>query len=107
MGGEPMKNKFLWKMCIILSIFLLSGCAVTDSNELYYDNPHSSVALIVLIVTVVLFIIMVYLISSLSFLQKELKYLNNEIARNSGKEREYWIKRKRKLFLSLLPFIKY
>lgn len=38
---------------------------------------------------------------------RELNNLNNEIKRTQGTEREYWIRRKRKLWLSLLPFIKY
>ena len=38
---------------------------------------------------------------------KELKYLKNEIRRTEGVERRYWIKRKRRLWLSLLPFVKY
>ena len=42
----------------------------------------------------------------LSF-RRELKYLNDEIGRNSGQERERWIRRRRRLWLSLLPFVKY
>ena len=36
-----------------------------------------------------------------------LKYLNNEIGRTSGEERQYWIRRRRQLWLSLIPFVKY
>ena len=38
---------------------------------------------------------------------QELKYLNNEIRRTSGAERRYWIRKKRRLWLSLIPFVKY
>ena len=38
---------------------------------------------------------------------QELKYLNNEIGRTSGEERRYWIHRRRQLWLSLIPFVKY
>lgn len=38
---------------------------------------------------------------------KELKYLNGLIKYNKGTERSYWIQQRRKLLLSLLPFIKY
>ncbi len=38
---------------------------------------------------------------------QELKYLNNEIGRTSGEERQYWIRRRRQLWLSLIPFVKY
>lgn len=37
----------------------------------------------------------------------ELKYLNSEIGRTSGEERRYWIRRRRQLWLSLIPFVKY
>ena len=35
---------------------------------------------------------------------QELDYIKREIIRTSGAEREYWIREKRKLWLSLLPF---
>jgi hypothetical protein len=38
---------------------------------------------------------------------QELKYLNSEIGRTSGEERRYWIRRRRQLWLSLIPFVKY
>lgn len=38
---------------------------------------------------------------------QELKYLNDEIRRNDGREKERWKRRKRRLLLSLIPFVKY
>lgn len=38
---------------------------------------------------------------------KELKYLNCEIRRTSGDERAHWMRRRRQLWLSLIPFVKY
>lgn len=38
---------------------------------------------------------------------RELRYLNSEVQRNVGAERRYWVRRRRRLWLSLLPFIKY
>lgn len=38
---------------------------------------------------------------------QELKYLNNEIRRTDGDEQRYWISRKRRLWLSILPFVRY
>ncbi len=35
---------------------------------------------------------------------RELDYLNREIARTEGEEREHWKREKRRLWLSLLPF---
>lgn len=37
----------------------------------------------------------------------ELKNLNREILRSTGDERSYWLQRRRRLWLSLLPFIEY
>ena len=39
--------------------------------------------------------------------EKELSVINAEIARNTGKERKRWKKRKRRLLLSILPFRRY
>lgn len=39
--------------------------------------------------------------------KKELSHLNQEIARTNGREREYWKKRKKRLLLSIIPFVKY
>ncbi len=36
----------------------------------------------------------------------ELQRLNTEIQRTSGKERDYYIRKRRKLWLSLIPFVK-
>ena len=39
---------------------------------------------------------------------RELKYINREIERaDDGGERRYWTRRKRRLWLSIIPFIKY
>lgn len=38
---------------------------------------------------------------------RELRYLNKEIACTSGIERKYWLRQRRRLWLSLLPFVKY
>lgn len=41
-----------------------------------------------------------------AFLQ-ELRYLNTEIARAVGNERHFWQRKRRRLWLSLLPFVRY
>lgn len=41
-----------------------------------------------------------------SFLM-ELRYLNKEIERTSGEEKEHWIRRKKRLLLSWIPFVRY
>lgn len=37
---------------------------------------------------------------------KELRFLNNEIGRTDGEERRYWGAQKRRLWLSLIPFVR-
>lgn len=37
----------------------------------------------------------------------ELRYLNIEIERTEGATRKYWLRKRRRLWLSLLPFVKY
>ena len=37
----------------------------------------------------------------------EIRYINNEIRRTTGNERRYWIYMRRRLWLSLIPFVKY
>ena len=41
-----------------------------------------------------------------SFLM-ELRYLNKEIERTSGEEKEHWIRQKKRLLLSWIPFVRY
>ena len=37
----------------------------------------------------------------------EMRYINMEIQRNEGRERERWVRRKKRLWLSILPFFRY
>ncbi len=37
---------------------------------------------------------------------KELRYINMEIGRTNGAEKKYWMSRRRRLWLSFLPFVK-
>jgi predicted RND superfamily exporter protein len=59
---------------------------------------------------IVLFFLVLFLFGFMIFLKEfisELKSINREIARTKGNERRYYIRRRRRLWLSLLPFIKY
>lgn len=64
-------------------------------------------------VFVIVFLLIFVIMIGATFLQwlsdfiMELKYLDCEIKRTTGKEQRYWIRQKRKLWLSLLPFVKY
>ncbi len=56
------------------------------------------------------FLLIVLSVGAVAFFNdfsRRLRYLNNEIKRTDGIERRYWIREKRRLWLSLIPFIKY
>lgn len=63
--------------------------------------------LIGIVALVVFAFILVALVLFFTQFSKELKYLNNEIRRTDGIEQSHWIKQKKRLWLSLLPFVKY
>ncbi len=52
-------------------------------------------------------VLLVFAVLNLISFVQELKYLNREIARSTGHERQYWLRCRRRLLLSLLPFVKY
>lgn len=59
---------------------------------------------------IVLVLLLWMIVSAVSFMTaftKELDYIKEEIKRTEGAEQRYWRKRKRKLWRSLLPFVKY
>ena len=39
--------------------------------------------------------------------KRELKLLKSEIGRTKGREQKYWIKKRRKLWFSIIPFVRY
>ena len=73
--------------------------ANNTDNELYW--------LIGFIAVFFLIIILIELGAFFKDFSEELKYLNNEIRCTYGPERRYWLRRRRRLWLSLIPFVKY
>lgn len=70
----------------------------------------SSVNVYWLIGLVLLLLVPLVTVSFAIFLRdfsRQLAYLNSEIERSEGRQRQHWIRRRRRLWLSLLPFIKY
>ena len=69
----------------------------------------SNISILVLVVFAILalpIIIILIVIHIHEFIQ-ELRYLNTEIARTTGSHRKHWIRRRRRLWLSLIPFVRY
>lgn len=72
------------------------------------DNPDPTLYTLVGVAAV--FVVFFLMIGFASFVKKfyqELQYLNREICRTEGAERRYWIRKRRRLWLSLIPFVKY
>lgn len=62
-------------------------------------------ALVIIGIILVLAVIRSYIV--LQAFLRELRYLNNEINRTEGREREHYIRRKKRLLLSIIPFVRY
>ena len=53
------------------------------------------------------FLLLIKLGFFINSFSRELNYLNIEIKRTEGSERKYWLRKRRRLWLSLIPFVKY
>lgn len=75
-------------------------------QQMQNDNSffYMLISLVLIIVSQALLAVAV---SFYNHFSRELRYLNLEISRTQEREQRYWIKRKRKLWLSLIPFFKY
>ena len=64
---------------------------------------------ILLIILLLLGVVVLFSIPYLEWFRQELKYINTEIERNQDHPREQarWIRRKKRLIRSLIPFVKY
>ncbi len=72
------------------------------------NNPNLELYLLIGISAVFILALGIYgLCSFINSFSSELKYLNNEIRRTRGAERRHWIRERRRLWLSIIPFIKY
>lgn len=60
-----------------------------------------------LVGVIILTLLIIRFAAWLSDFQMELKYVNSEIERTRGKERERWLAQRRRLWLSIIPFVKY
>lgn len=70
-------------------------------------SDKTSTVLIVIIAVFFVVLLFYGLVVFLNEFSMELKYLNNEIRRTRGEDRKHWQRQKRRLWLSLFPFIRY
>ena len=68
---------------------------------------NESVLTILFAIMVVIALVLIVSFSWLNWFYRELRYLNSEIKRNEGREKKRWIKRRRRLWLSIIPVVKY
>ena len=72
------------------------------------NNPDTELYWLVGIVVAFFLILLLFgLVSFINDFSQELRYLNNEIRRTDGAERMHYIRQRRRLWLSLIPFVKY
>ena len=72
------------------------------------NNPDTELYWLIGIVAVIFLLILIVVFAQfINDFSRELKYLNNEIGRTTGAERRHWIRQRRRLWLSLIPFVKY
>ena len=72
------------------------------------NNPDTGLYWLVGIVAVFFLILLLFgFVSFINDFSSELRYLNNEIRRTDGAERRHYIRQRRRLWLSLIPFVKY
>lgn len=72
------------------------------------NNPDTELYWLIGIVAAFFLIIVLFgLVSFINDFSQELRYLNNEIRRTDGAERRHWIRQRRRLWLSLIPFVRY
>lgn len=67
-------------------------------------------ALYLLVGVTILFVLLTliaYLVPFFVEFKKELDYLNMEIKRTTGEGKKVWLRRRRKLWLSLIPFVRF
>lgn len=60
-----------------------------------------------LIAVIVLLVLLVSLARLVTDFSAELRLLNIEINRSEGTEREHYLRQRRRLWLSLIPFVRY
>lgn len=74
------------------------------------EQTGASIGLDVIFVIVIVFFGSMILFSFIKWLinfRRELKLLKSEIGRTFGREQKYWIKKRRRLWFSILPFVRY
>lgn len=68
---------------------------------------HKTTLFLCLFAILALPIILVLIGLRINEFMQELRYLNTEISRTTGEQRRHWLRCRRRLWLSLIPFVRY
>lgn len=68
-------------------------------------ESNGTTVFLIIILVVLFLLVFINVVSFFLDFAKELRYINMEIERTTGKEQLLWMKRRRRLWLSLIPFI--
>lgn len=80
----------------------------TLANEFDISSMSDTEAWLIGVIAVIVALgLIVRLAIFLHGFSRELTMLNMEINRTDGRERQYYIRRRRRLWLSLIPFVRY
>lgn len=71
------------------------------------NSPTELYGLVGIVAALILLLLLFGLVSFINDFSDALRYINLEIRRTDGAERRFWIRQRRRLWLSLIPFIKY
>ena len=84
-------------------------CLLAAANEVGEEQNENAIWLLLFLAAViVLFIWVIWFASFLNKFQRELRHINSRIEQSiSERERMHYIRRRRRLLLSLIPFVPY
>lgn len=60
--------------------------------------------LLIIIAAIFLALFLAWFVRKLNIFISDLRYINMEIGRNEGEDREFWIRKKKRLWKIFLPF---
>ena len=69
------------------------------------DSIYIAIAIVIGVLLLVLAVARLAIF--LQWFRRELRYVEKEITRTTGDEKKHWQKRKKRLWRSLIPFVRY
>ena len=73
-------------------------------------NPNSENLLLIAVIIIGIAVLFIAIVEGVVLLQRftrDLTRINREISRSTDDDKYYWLKKRRRLWLSLIPFVPY